>query len=92
MEAPLHQRGFSGADRHIVEEDEIRLTSVGVDIGSSTSHLVFSRLELKQENIRYVVKRRTVLNESEILLTSNGEPPKAGASASTLTTDAPPCS
>ncbi len=69
MEAPPHQRGFSGADRHIVEEDEIRLTSVGVDIGSSTSHLVFSRLELKQENIRYVVKRRTVLNESEILLT-----------------------
>lgn len=69
MEAPPHQRSFSGAGRHIVEEDEIKLTSVGVDIGSSTSHLVFSRLELKQENIRYVVKRRTVLNESEILLT-----------------------
>jgi len=69
MEAPPHQRGFSDAGRHIVEEDEIKLTSVGVDIGSSTSHLVFSRLELKQENIRYVVKRRTVLNESEILLT-----------------------
>jgi ethanolamine utilization protein EutA len=69
MEVPPHQRGFSGAGRHIVEEDEIKLTSVGVDIGSSTSHLVFSRLELKQENIRYVVKRRTVLNESEILLT-----------------------
>ncbi len=69
MEAPPHQRGFSGADRHIVEEDEISLTSVGVDIGSSTSHLVFSQLELKQENIRYVIKRRTVLNESEIFLT-----------------------
>jgi len=61
--------GFSGADRHIVDEDEIKLTSVGVDIGSSTSHLVFSRLELKQEGTRYVVVNRTVLNESEILLT-----------------------
>ena len=42
---------------------------MGVDIGSSTSHLVFSRLELSQEGTRYVVKKRTVLSESEILLT-----------------------
>ncbi|MFQ5684021.1 MAG: ethanolamine ammonia-lyase reactivating factor EutA [Candidatus Binatia bacterium] len=66
---PSQQLGFTGANRHIVEEDEIKLTSVGVDIGSSTSHLVFSRLELKQENTRYTVVRRTVLSESEILLT-----------------------
>ncbi|MBI4488076.1 MAG: ethanolamine ammonia-lyase reactivating factor EutA [Deltaproteobacteria bacterium] len=63
------QLGFTGAGRHIVEEDEIKLTSVGVDIGSSTSHLVFSRLEMKQHSTRYVVVRRTVLNESEIMLT-----------------------
>jgi ethanolamine utilization protein EutA len=60
---------FTNAGRHIVEEDEIKLTSVGIDIGSSTSHLVFSRLEMKQEGTRYVVKRRTILSESEILLT-----------------------
>ena len=60
---------FTNLSRHIVEEDEIRLTSVGVDIGSSTSHLVFSRLEMKQEGTRYVVVRREILNESEILLT-----------------------
>jgi ethanolamine utilization protein EutA len=60
---------FTNAGRHIVEEDEIKLTSVGVDIGSSTSHLVFSRLEMKQEGTRYVVKRRAVLSESEIILT-----------------------
>ncbi|MEK7378516.1 MAG: ethanolamine ammonia-lyase reactivating factor EutA, partial [Candidatus Binatota bacterium] len=47
----------------------IKLTSVGVDIGSSTSHLVFSRLEMRQEGTRYVVARREILNESEILLT-----------------------
>lgn len=61
--------GFTSASRHIVEEDEIKLTSVGVDIGSSTSHIVFSRLEMKQEGTRYRVVRRAILNESEILLT-----------------------
>lgn len=60
---------FTNASRHIVEEDEIKLTSVGVDIGSSTSHLVFSRLEMRQEGTRYVVVRREILNQSEILLT-----------------------
>jgi len=60
---------FTNLSRHIVEEDEIKLTSVGLDIGSSTSHLVFSRLEMKQEGTRYVVARREILNESEILLT-----------------------
>ena len=61
--------GFTGAGRSILEEDEITLTSVGVDIGSSTSHLVFSRLELERRNTRYVIVKRTVLRESEILLT-----------------------
>jgi ethanolamine utilization protein EutA len=63
------QSSFTNLGRHIVEEDEIKLTSVGVDIGSSTSHLVFSRLEMRQEGTRYVVKRRAVLSESEIFLT-----------------------
>ena len=63
------QASFTNAGRHIVEEDEIKLTSVGVDIGSSTSHLVFSRLEMRQEGTRYVVVRRAILSESEILLT-----------------------
>jgi ethanolamine utilization protein EutA (predicted chaperonin) len=60
---------FSNANRHMQEEEELRLTSVGVDIGSSTSHLVFSRLELQLEGTRYRVTRREVLNESDILLT-----------------------
>ena len=61
--------GFSGSQRHLVEEDSIVLTSVGVDIGSSTSHLAFSRLELERADARYVVVRREILRESEILLT-----------------------
>lgn len=60
---------FSNANRHMQEEENLQLTSVGVDIGSSTSHLVFSRLELTLEGSRYRVTKREVLNESDILLT-----------------------
>jgi ethanolamine utilization protein EutA len=42
---------------------------VGVDIGSSTSHLVFSRLRLERLDNRYVVAERTVVHESDVLLT-----------------------
>lgn len=60
---------FTAPDRKLGEEDRIELTSVGVDIGSSTSHLIFSRLELEREDNRYVTVARVVLFESEILLT-----------------------
>ena len=60
---------FSNANRHMQEEEELQLTTVGVDIGSSTSHLVFSRLQLTLEGSRYRVTKREILNESEILLT-----------------------
>jgi ethanolamine utilization protein EutA len=69
MEATKPKASFSNANRHMQEEEELRLTSVGVDIGSSTSHLVFSRLYLTLEGSRYRVSKREVLNESEILLT-----------------------
>jgi ethanolamine utilization protein EutA len=60
---------FSNVGRSLEEEDEIRLTSVGVDIGSSTSHLVFSRLVLERLDNRYVVAEREVFHESDVLLT-----------------------
>ena len=60
---------FSGASRSLVEEDVIRLTSVGVDIGSSTVHLLFSRITLERLDTRYVVAEREVLYQSKILLT-----------------------
>jgi len=69
MDSSVSKASFSNANRHMQEEEELRLTSVGVDIGSSTSHLVFSRLELTLEGSRYRVTKRDVLNESEILLT-----------------------
>src|SRR5437773_11285374 len=60
---------FSNVGRSLEVEDEIRLASVGVDIGSSTSHLVFSRLVLERLDNRYVVSERKVIHESEVLLT-----------------------
>jgi ethanolamine utilization protein EutA len=60
---------FSNVRRSLEEEDEIRLVSVGVDIGSSTSHLVFSKLVLERLDSRYVVSEREVLFQSEVLLT-----------------------
>jgi len=60
---------FSNVRRSLEEEDEIVLSSVGVDIGSSTSHLVFSRLVLERLDNRYIVSERKVMHESEVLLT-----------------------
>jgi ethanolamine utilization protein EutA len=60
---------FSSQGRSLEGEDEIRLLSVGVDIGSSTSHLVFSRIVLERLDARYVVSEREVVHQSDILLT-----------------------
>jgi len=60
---------FSGTGRSLEVEDEIELASVGVDIGSSTSHLVFSHLTLERLDNRYVVAERRVVHESQIFLT-----------------------
>src|SRR5205809_613379 len=60
---------FSSTGRSLVEEDEIVILSVGVDIGSSTSHLVFSRIVLERLDSRYVVTTRETFYESDILLT-----------------------
>jgi ethanolamine utilization protein EutA len=53
--------------------ERFTLTSVGIDIGSSTSHLVFSRLTLRREGAalsgRFTVTNREVLYRSQIMLT-----------------------
>src|SRR3954451_8016885 len=60
---------FSSTGRSLVDEDEIVVLSVGVDIGSSTSHLVFSRIVLERLDSRYVVTEREAFYQSDILLT-----------------------
>jgi ethanolamine utilization protein EutA len=60
---------FSSARRTLAEDDEICLLTVGVDIGSSTSHLVFSRILMERLDARYVVSARETFYASDILLT-----------------------
>src|SRR5258707_11214122 len=60
---------FSSTGRSLVDEDEIVVLSAGVDIGSSTSHLVFSRIVLERLDSRYVVTIRETFYQSDILLT-----------------------
>src|SRR5215212_2557669 len=61
--------GFTAPEREMGAEDRIELTSVGVDIGSSTSHLLFSRIVLERVDNRYQTVERKVLHESDILFT-----------------------
>ena len=60
---------FSNRGRKLSEEDQISILTVGVDVGSSTSHLVFSRIVMERMDSRYVVASRETLFESSILLT-----------------------
>ena len=53
----------------------LNLLSVGIDVGSSTSHLVFSRLTLKREvsffnmSNRYILTNREIIYEGNIIFT-----------------------
>jgi len=60
---------FSSTGRTLEDDDQICVLSVGVDIGSSTSHLVFSRIVLERLDSRYVVTERESFYGSDILLT-----------------------
>src|SRR6188508_723945 len=60
---------FSSTGRSLEDDDQIVSLSVGVDIGSSTSHLVFSRIVLERLDSRYVVTERETFYGSDILLT-----------------------
>jgi ethanolamine utilization protein EutA len=61
------------SNRDFYYADNVELTTVGIDIGSSTSHLMFSRLHLQRLgqylSSRYVVVKREMLHRSPILLT-----------------------
>jgi ethanolamine utilization protein EutA len=69
---PLADDGFP------VNPDWLRLTSVGIDIGSSTSHLIFSRLVMRRRSremsSEFEVVYREVLYRSPILLTPYSDP------------------
>ena len=74
-----HSDGFDlgsvdeGSSEEIEGLERFTLNSVGIDIGSSTTHVIFSRLVLRRQGVtlsaRYVVTNREVLYRSPILLT-----------------------
>ena len=64
---------FARARRAPDRDSEIRLISVGVDIGSATSHLAFSRLVLRRKGGEAALIRRELLHESGICLTPYAE-------------------
>ena len=55
--------------RNLASAEKTSLISVGVDIGSSTSHLVFSRLRMEQRDGQYFAVQREVIYDSDIFLT-----------------------
>jgi ethanolamine utilization protein EutA len=61
------------SETYVYSGDSLELTTVGIDVGSSTSHLIFSRLKLRrlgqQLSSRYVVVSREAIHRSPILLT-----------------------
>ncbi len=76
----MHDEYFSDDDEELPEQEHpmwahemLQLRSVGIDIGSSTSHLMFSSLTLRRMGIslssRFVVVSRAVDYESPVLLT-----------------------
>jgi ethanolamine utilization protein EutA len=53
--------------------ERVELTSVGIDIGSSTTHLIFSGLVLERQgkrlSSRYIVTERNILSRSPVIFT-----------------------
>src|SRR5207249_11520675 len=60
-------------DHPMWRSERITLNSVGIDIGSSTSHLIFSRLTLRRQSIalsnRFMIVNQKIIQESPILFT-----------------------
>ncbi len=70
----LHVSAQDGAVNEVAwAADNVELTTVGIDIGSSTSHLMFARVHLQRLSAalssRFVVVGRKILWQSPILLT-----------------------
>jgi ethanolamine utilization protein EutA (predicted chaperonin) len=81
---PMHEVDFShehietaaeraAIARTIWDQDNVAFTTVGIDIGSSTSHLLFAKVALQRQSqglsSRFVVVGREIVWRSPILLT-----------------------
>lgn len=68
-----HRREANTDGTSEADPDELRMTTVGIDVGSSTSHLMFADLTLRRLatslSSRYVVTDRRVRWRSSVMLT-----------------------
>jgi ethanolamine utilization protein EutA len=60
---------FFSRSRSAASRETIRLTSLGMDIGSTTTHLVISRLAVERRGSHSSVTARSVLHRSPVMLT-----------------------
>jgi ethanolamine utilization protein EutA len=69
----LEQHHHGHDDEEYWDVENVELTTVGIDIGSSTSHLMFARVHMQRQaqalSSRFLVVRREVLWRSEVTLT-----------------------
>jgi len=74
----LHEHAMTEAERAAIartiwSEENVEFRTVGIDIGSSTSHLLFARVALQRQSqglsSRFVVVGREIIHRSPILLT-----------------------
>jgi ethanolamine utilization protein EutA len=72
-DTPLTDEEIAEINEAIWKLENVELTTVGVDVGSSTSHLMFAKVHLQRMgdllSSRFVVVKREVLWRSPILLT-----------------------
>jgi ethanolamine utilization protein EutA len=67
------ERGHNEISRFIWNHDNIELRTIGIDIGSSTSHLLFAKIAMQREaqglSSRFLVVGREIVWRSPIMLT-----------------------
>jgi ethanolamine utilization protein EutA len=65
-------RRFTSAARALVESDIIEVLTLGLDIGSATSHVSISRLTMVRGHNRYTVSSTEVVYQSPVMKTPFG--------------------
>lgn len=72
---------MSHPEINIESEERVDLLSVGVDIGSATSHMVFSKITVEKRGTRYITVGREAVYESPVILTPYDGPDLIDAAA-----------
>jgi len=69
----IHEQDRQALANYIWRQETVELTTAGIDVGSSTSHLLFARIRLQRRaqglSSRFIVTGREVIHRSPIMLT-----------------------